>query len=545
VNRIARAHGFIKFQTKLAAAFSLLTLFISALLTVILYLEFRTRLREEFRQRLHDIAAVAALDVDGDAHATLTRPDQEGSAAYMRIKTVLQQHRDRVRDVRFMYTWRKDPNGRLTFVVDAETDPNEISHLGDVYSSPDPALVTQLVRLDDVMVDKKSTRDKWGVWFSGYAPFYRSDGRMEGILGVDISAATVLAQEHEFLWAALAVLGAAVPLAVLLGSWLGRNLAAPIVRLTAGSERIARGDLDHKVCIQGNDETRILAQSFNKMTDTLREAILHRDQEISTRKEAQSALSVLNMNLQATVRRLSRANDQLTTFAFISSHDLKTPLRGIRVLADWIAADYGDILDDKGKEYLDLLARRVTRMHNLVEAIHQYMSIRYEECKEPADLHAIVSDVVSRLAAPEDMQIKIEGDLPMVQCDRRRLAQVFEHLLGNAVKYLDKPHGRITVHCDEEADCWQFSVADNGPGIDEKYHERIFEIYQTLSTKDESESTGMGLSIVKKIIESCGGRIWIDSKLGQGATFFFTLPKQSPTCTEQNRLPADVADSPR
>ena len=127
MNRITKAHRSIKFQTKLAAAFSILTIFISALLAFTLYLNFRAELREEFRQRLHDIAAVAALDVDADAHATLTRPDQEGNATYLRIKTVLQQHRDHVADVRFIYTWRKDPDGRLLFVVDAETDPNEMS----------------------------------------------------------------------------------------------------------------------------------------------------------------------------------------------------------------------------------------------------------------------------------------------------------------------------------------------------------------------------------------------------------------------------------
>ena len=180
-------------------------------------------------------------------------------------------------------------------------------------------------------------------------------------------------------------------------------------------------------------------------------------------------------------------------------------------------------------------------MYNLVEAIHQYMSIRYEACTEMVDLREIVSQVVSRLAAPEDMEIRIEGRLPMVRCDRQRLSQIFENLLDNAVRYMDKPHGQIVIRGTEEAACWKFSVTDNGPGINEKYHERIFEVYQTLSTKDESESTGMGLSIVKKIVESYFGRIWIDSKLGQGVTFFFTLPKQTMGAIEPRAIPADTA----
>jgi signal transduction histidine kinase len=533
-NDIARSRGSTRFQTKLAVGSSVLAVLISALLTFILYLNFRTQLRDDFRQRLRDIAAMVALDVDGDAHATLTRADQEGNPTYVRIKRVLQRNRDCITDVRFIYTWRKSPDGRIIFVVDAESDPNEMSHLGDVYDSAEPSLLAQLATLDHIAADKEFMGDKWGVWLSGYAPFYRSDGQMEGILGVDISAADVLMHEHQFLRIALAVLGAIVPLAVAMGLWFGRSLAAPIVELTLGSERIAQGDLSHRVPVKGNDETRILAQSFNKMTDTLYEAILNRDTEISIRKKVESALSVLNRDLQATVQRLSRANDELRSVAFITSHDLKTPLRGIRVLAHWIAADYADQLDEKGREYLDLLSKRATRMYDLVEAIHQYASIGYEGSSEEVDLNMLISEVVNHLAAPDNVEITIEGDLPLVTYNKDRISQVFESLLENAVRYMDKPHGRIVVRCTEEATCWQISVTDNGPGIDEKYHQKVFEICQTLSTKGQPESTGMGLSIAKKIVESYGGEIWIDSRLGQGATFFFTLPKQTAALAEQN-----------
>jgi signal transduction histidine kinase len=541
------AHKSIRFQTKLAIAFSALAVLISSLLVLTLYLNFRTTLRRDLRQRLRDIASVAALSLNGeaaDAHATLTDPNQEGNPTYVRIKGMLQQIRDQAADIRFAYTWRRNPGGQLIFVVDGETDPNEISHLGDVYDSGAPSVLAKLATLDSAMVDDEPTPDKWGVWLSGYAPFYRSDGQMEGILGMDISVFDVLAHERRFLWVGLAILGATVPLVLVLGSWFGRSLAAPIVELTRSSERIDRGDLGHRVAVQGHDETYTLARSFNKMTDTLQEAIARRDTELDSRKKAESALQILNGDLEASVQRLSRANEELRHFAYVTSHDLKTPLRGIRVLADWLAADYADALDEKGKEYLDLLATRTTRMHNLVEAIHQYASVGYEESKVAVDLNALVHEAVNRLAPPENVEIKMEGRLPLVQYDRDRLSQVFANLLSNAIKYIDKPQGRISIRCEEETVCWKFSVTDNGPGIEKKYHQKVFEIFQTLSTKDESESTGMGLSIVKKIVESYGGEIWIDSTPGESTTFFFTLPKSTTASVESDVLASDTACLP-
>jgi signal transduction histidine kinase len=545
--RVTKAHKSVKFQTKLAIVFSILAVSVSSLLVFTLYLHFRTKLRSDLRDRLRDMVGIAALNLDGevaDAHATLTDPNQEGNPTYVRIKGLLQQIHERATDTRFAYTWRRGPEGRLTFVVDAETDPNEISHLGDVYDSGDASVLAKLATLDGVMTDDEPTGDKWGVWLSGYAPFYGSDGHMEGILGLDVSAAIVLAHERQFLWVGLAVLAATVPLVLALGFWFGRNLAAPIVELTRGTERIAQGDLSHRVSVKGQDETHLLAQSFNEMTDTLREAIVHRDTEISSRKKAESALQVLNIDLEANVQRLSRANEELRKFAFATSHDLKTPLRGIRVLADWIATDYMDKLDEKGAQYLDLLVKRTTRMYNLVEAIHQYTSIGYQESRVTVDLNELVPQVVSRLAPPENVRITIEGSLPPVQYDKDRISQIFVYLLENAIEYMDKPQGRIVVRGVEEATCWKLSVTDNGPGIEPKYHQKVFEIFQTLATKDESENTGMGLSIVRKIVESYGGKIWIESLVGEGTTFFFTLPKQTPAPAEPQPLAAEPVGSP-
>jgi signal transduction histidine kinase len=129
------------------------------------------------------------------------------------------------------------------------------------------------------------------------------------------------------------------------------------------------------------------------------------------------------------------------------------------------------------------------------------------------------------IAPPENIAITVENELPVIECGKTRIMQVFQNLLSNAIKFMDKPTGKIKIACDEENDFWKFSVADNGPGIEEKHFSTIFDMFKTLLPRDVHESTGIGLSTVKKIVELYGGRVWVQSKPGQGSTFFFTLPK--------------------
>jgi signal transduction histidine kinase len=517
---------YFSLQTKLGFSFSILTIVISALLTFALYQSVRGRLREDIRRRLYDIVNISALQIDGDAHSTLVDPSQEGSTVYKDIKRSLQNIRDRGTDIRYVYTWRRNANGRLVFVVDAETDPEEISHLGDVYVSAEPSLLAELAALDHTMVDEEFTTDKWGIWLSGYAPFYRSDGQMEGILGIDIAASDVLSHERKFLWIALGVFAAIIPLASILGWLAGRRLSAPIAKLMLATEQIAGGDLNHRVDVQSNDEVGSLANSFNKMTEALQETITNRDQEIVNRKKAENTLKVLNEDLQSTVQQLSRANRELEDFAYITAHDLKAPLRGIGTLAEWIASDYADKFDEKGKKQIELLMQRSQRMYDQITSILSFSEIgRGAKEKERIDLNELVEKILEDIKPSENIKVTIADELPTLVCEKMRLTQIFQNLLSNAVKYIDKPNGRVTIGCTDKGDFWKFSVDDNGPGIEEKYFDKIFTIFQTLSAEDDHKGTGMGLAIVRKAVEIYGGRIWVESTIGQGATFFFTLPK--------------------
>jgi two-component system sensor kinase FixL len=226
------------------------------------------------------------------------------------------------------------------------------------------------------------------------------------------------------------------------------------------------------------------------------------------------------------IHELEAANEELKNFAYVVSHDLKAPLRAIGSLADWLSTDYADKFDEEGKEHMRLLISRVHRMDGLIDGILQYSRVgRVREAVVPVNLNVLVKDVIDLLAPPASVSIAVPGNLPTVAAEPTRLQQLFQNLLSNAVKYMDKPEGKIEVACVERPGVWEFSVSDNGPGIEERHFEKIFQLFQTLAPRDRVESTGVGLALVKKIVEMYGGRIWVQSKPGQGSTFFFTFPK--------------------
>jgi len=250
----------------------------------------------------------------------------------------------------------------------------------------------------------------------------------------------------------------------------------------------------------------------------------HRD--ITERKKAEEVLEKLNTDLESTVRELMRTNKELQEFAYITAHDLKTPLRGIGTLAEWLSTDYADKFDEQGQKHVKLLVERAKRADKLVDSILQYSSAGHaREEQEQIDLNTVLPEIICEIDRTENIEITVENKLPVLMCKKTHIIQVFQNLLSNAIQYMDKEKGRINVGCLEENGFWKFSVADNGPGIDQKYFKKIFKIFQTLSPTDETESTGIGLSVAKKIVKLNAGRIWVESNPGEGSTFFFTLPK--------------------
>jgi len=222
---------------------------------------------------------------------------------------------------------------------------------------------------------------------------------------------------------------------------------------------------------------------------------------------------------------LETMNNELKDFAHIVSHDLKAPLRGISQLAQWLIQDNYEKFNNEGKEQINLILNRVKRMYSLIDGILQYSRAgRTADSEETVDLNKIVDAVLELVDVPAGIRVTVENKLPTIYIGSTRIMQVFQNLIGNAVKYMDKVNGEINIGCKEEGKFHQFWVSDNGPGIDDKYHEKIFQIFQILVPRDERESTGVGLTVVKKIIEMYGGGVWIRSSKGEGSCFYFTLP---------------------
>ncbi len=222
------------------------------------------------------------------------------------------------------------------------------------------------------------------------------------------------------------------------------------------------------------------------------------------------------------------ADRELKEFVYVVSHDLRAPLRAVRQLASWLAEDHANSLSTEGKQLIDMLLGRLDRMNNLLEAILQYSRIgRIKEKERDVDVSSLIPHVIQTLSHSNKVKMLVQKSLPTVFFEHKRLEEVFRRLLDNAIKFMDKPEGEVKIRCQDDGTHWKFSIEDNGPGIEKKYHEKVFRIFQTLAARDELESAGMGLTLTKKIIESAGGTIWLESEKGKGSTFLFTIPKKS------------------
>jgi signal transduction histidine kinase len=226
-------------------------------------------------------------------------------------------------------------------------------------------------------------------------------------------------------------------------------------------------------------------------------------------------------------RDLERSNSELDQFAYVASHDLKAPLRGIANLTQWIEEDLGDKVTGESREHMQLLKGRVHRMEALIDGILAYSRAgRTRERPARVDVGALVAEVIELLAPPAETTIVVAPNLPVIVAERVPLQQVFMNLIGNAIKYTRRPGARIEITGEPDGDLYRFAIADNGPGIAPQYREKIWQIFQTLAPRDKVEGTGIGLSVVRKTVESRGGSAWLESEPERGSTFYFTWPKQ-------------------
>jgi signal transduction histidine kinase len=250
-------------------------------------------------------------------------------------------------------------------------------------------------------------------------------------------------------------------------------------------------------------------------------------QEQNEELEAQNGqLLALTEELQARGEELERSNRALDEFAHVVSHDLKAPLRSISNYAAWLEEDLGEALAGESREHLERLRDRADRMRAMIEGVLQYARAGRERARpEPVDVGALLAGVVELLDPPGALEVALAPDMPVVRTERAPLQQVFLNLVGNAVRFAGRDAPRVRVRVRDAGGFHEFSVADNGPGIPARLQDRIWTLFHTLQPEGHAGGTGIGLAVVKKLVEAKGGRVWVESEEGAGATFRFLWPK--------------------
>lgn len=305
------------------------------------------------------------------------------------------------------------------------------------------------------------------------------------------------------------------------------NMAVPILLREAGSlEKPRLWGL--MIAHQCRSPRHWQANEIALMDDlALQMAIaIQQGQLVTSLQERADSLAVVNELLIKTTAALETRNQELDEFAYIASHDLRSPLRAIANLALWLEEDLADQIPEENRQQLVLMKSRVNRMEGFINGLLDYSRAGRQSLETlPVDPRSLITEILDSLDVPETFVISLPDQMPVLRTQKILLQQVLENLIGNAIKYHDRSDGHLNIGVADQGKLVEFTVADDGPGIDPAYHERIFGVFQTLHSRDQIESTGIGLSIVKKLVEQQGGTIRVESEVGQGSQFIFTWSK--------------------
>ncbi|TFF99206.1 MAG: hypothetical protein EU541_05560 [Promethearchaeota archaeon] len=238
-------------------------------------------------------------------------------------------------------------------------------------------------------------------------------------------------------------------------------------------------------------------------------------------------ISKTQSELEEALNELKRSNKDLQQFAYVASHDCKEPLRAIISFSELLKEEYSNVLDEEGREYIKFIEDGAMRMRYLINDLLHFSRVK-TKAKKPqlVDINNVIKDIKKNLhnAIKENNATIIYEDMPTIMVDRTHILQLFQNLISNSIKFRREKPPEIKIGFEKKEKYWEFYVKDNGIGIEEEYFDRIFDIFQRLHTREEYEGSGIGLAICKRIIERFGGKIWVESEVGKGSTFFFTIP---------------------
>jgi signal transduction histidine kinase len=334
-----------------------------------------------------------------------------------------------------------------------------------------------------------------------------NDGAPVGRIYVRASTEELKLQIRRTIWIAIAVYLIALAIAFLLSIALQRIISTPILQLARLTRRVST-EHDYSLSVErrSHDELGVLCDGFNAMLAEIR----RRDDE-----------------LEQSNNELLRYNEELRQFAFVASHDLQEPLRSITSFCNLLEAEYRGRLDEQADNYIDRIVNGAKRMKALVTDLLGYSRVSRNEPApfQTVAFQEVVNDALANLQVSineSDAEVAV-GRMPIVIGDRVQLTQLMQNLIGNAIKYRSNRPPRIRIDAEKIGDLWEFAVHDNGLGIAPEHHQTVFEIFKRLHGREKYPGTGIGLAVCKKIIERHGGEITLESRLGAGSTFRFTI----------------------
>lgn len=458
---------FFPIRFKMAASSISLILLISVFILYYYPLQYKRQAIDSIESQVNTVAELMALGI--------------GAAFYSSDIIALSEVLGRSRgDSSLVFIALYDPDSQVI----AQYDPTDRSYAL-------PALISNS--------ELKETEN--ALWIN-YPIVFRSQDL--GTLYMVYDLSDVYEQVADQRWATLLICVIMIAAGTGIAYLLSTKITSRIRELKDATYNIVDGDSSLKINFEPTDEVGALGVDFQKMVDRLNES---------------------HKKLVEHSRDLEATNKELNQFSYVTSHDLKAPLRSLSSLIAFIRTELNGQMTDTVVEYFGLMESRISRMENLIEGILEYSRVgRKNTTRANVDLNEILNDVLDFLAPPDHFDIKIHNELPKVFANKVRMQQVFQNLIGNAIKYCDKEEIKVEVGCDKTDDYYMFSVKDNGVGIESAYYDKVFEVFQTLNPRDEVEASGIGLSITKKIIEDLGGKIWLNSEYGVGSTFYFTMP---------------------
>jgi len=505
---------------------------------------------------------ISLLRLDDGLVLLSSRPEQEGKILGQRAYFKQGRQASFVQGVYYsvaleqpaltISTPLKDSRGKLIAVVAGRVDLTELTAIMQAGQDQTSSEDTYLVNSFNFFVTKPRFGEDWalkkavyteavakalaGGQGTGLYDDYRNEpviGAYQWIAEQQVALITELDQSEAFahvrhLQKAITWLCLAVTLLAAAIAWIvAKAITIPVSRLVEATGKLPKGGPAFSAEGAGPDEIGDLSRAFEQMTVALRETMVSRDQleaEVTQRRKAQSLL-------QTTLTSLERSNAELQQFAYVASHDLQEPLRMVASYTQLLSERYRGRLDEKADLFIHYAVDGAQRMQQLIQDLLAFSRVSTQGAEPAAvDSQAVLGKALANLRAAinESGALVTSEDLPRVQADETQLVQVFQNLIANAIKFHGPDQPKVHIRAAQHKEGLRFSVTDNGIGIDPQYADKIFTIFQRLHTRREYPGTGIGLAICKRIVERHGGRIWFESKVGEGTTFYFTIKNHSP-----------------